>query len=336
MISDRTKRNLKRTLESSLLAKVGAAILIVMFLAALFAPVVAPHNPTQQVLEKKNQPPVGMNKSFTTSEFVVNGTETERVTNTTYKQGTWDRPLGADPLGRGIFSRLLYGARTSLLVGIIGSGLGAAIGAVVGLFSGYHGGKVDDLLMRSVDVALALPGLVLAITVIGIVGPLAITVPDPFVLFGLAPEMPPTFTIPGTVTIVIAIVSWEEFARLARGEGLSIRETDYIKAARSIGVSDTSIIRTHMIPNAITPILILWTLGIGRAILLESTLSFLGFSGTTLSWGYDIAVGREYLATSWWVATMPGIAIMLTVIGTNLVGDWLRDALDPNLDVESL
>jgi peptide/nickel transport system permease protein len=136
------------------------------------------------------------------------------------------------------------------------------------------------------------------------------------------------------VILVVGLVNWVWFARVARGEALSINGEEYVKAARSVGADDGFIIRKHVLPNSVTPILVLATIQIAAIILLESALSFLGFSGTNLSWGFDIAQGRDYLASSWWISTMPGVAIVVTVIGINLVGDWLRDALDPGIEGE--
>jgi peptide/nickel transport system permease protein len=241
-------------------------------------------------------------------------------------------------------SRVIYGARTSLLVGLLGTAIAAVIGVTVGLVSGYYRGRVDDALMRVADVSLAFPSLVLAIALIGLWGRAAVPVPDPIVTTGAAAAfreavglptgMPEQFVLPGTVVVVVGLVNWVWFARIARGEALSIREEEYVKAARAVGASDTRVLARHVLPNAVTPILVLATIQVAAIVLLESALSFLGFSGTTLSWGFDIAQGRDYLSSSWWISTVPGVAIVLTVIGVNLVGDWLRDALDPGIEGE--
>ena len=334
MVSPRVLRNLRREFRRSALAKTGLVLVVLVLAVAIFAPFVAPHDPTEQNLENRRQPPLGFSRTAeTTTSQMVNGS-IEMVTETTYINASATHPLGTDPLGRDMLSRVIYGARTSLLVGILGTLLAAFLGVSVGLTAGYHRGRTDDALMRFADVSLAFPSLVLAIALIGLWGRAAVPVPDPWVVLGLVEGMPRTFTLPGTVVVVVGLVNWVWFARVARGEALSIREEEYVKAARAIGASDARIILRHVLPNAATPILVLGTIQIAAIILLESALSFLGFSGTTLSWGFDIAQGRDYLASSWWVATMPGLAIVVAVVGINLLGDLLRDALDPGFEGE--
>jgi len=335
MVSPRVIRNLKKEFRTSLLAKLGLVLVVAILLVAVFAPFAAPHNPKTQQLNQSELPPIGFTQTEeTTTSELVDG-EIQTVTKNTTIAADPAHPLGTDGLGRDMLSRVIYGARTSLLVGILGTLLAALIGVPVGLFAGYHGGNVDDGLMRFADVSLAFPSLVLAIALIGLWGRAAVPVPDPFVVAGLAPGMPATFVLPGTVVLVVGIVNWVWFARVARGEALSLRSQEYVKAARALGASDGRIIRTHVFPNAITPIIVLGTVQIAAIILLESSLSFLGFSGTTLSWGFDIAQGRNYVSSGqWWIAGMPGLAIMLSVVGINLLGDWLRDALDPGIEGE--
>ncbi|PSP31175.1 ABC transporter permease [Halobacteriales archaeon QH_10_67_22] len=332
MISPRTLRNLRSELRRSALAKLGVTLVVGIFLMAVFAPVLAPHDPTDQNLNDSQLPPLGFSttENRTTSEFVdgeVTIVEEEVTVN-----ATAEHPLGTDSLGRDVLSRTIYGARTSLLVGVIGALLAVLVGVTYGLVAGYYSGRVDDGLMRAADVMLAFPSLVLAIALIGLWGRAAIRIPDPFVAAGITPGMPPDIVLPGTVVLVVALVNWGWFARVARGEALSLRSQEYVTAARSMGAGDAFIIRTHVFPNSVTPILVLATIQVAAIILLESALSFLGFSGATLSWGFDIAQGRQYLSSSWWIATMPGIAIVLAVVGINLVGDWLRDALDPGIE----
>ncbi|MFB6071775.1 MAG: ABC transporter permease [Halobacterium sp.] len=334
MISPRTKRNLKKEFSNSFLAKVGVGLFGVIAFVAVFAPLLAPHNPTTQHLQQKLLPPIGMSaQRVTSTSKLVNGS-VQVVTETTYVQATWKYPLGTNSLGQGVLSRVIYGARTSLTVGLLGVVVAAVIGVPVGLVAGFYGGKVDDVLMRGADVMLAFPSLVLAISLVGLFGTAAVKVPDPIVVLGLAPNMPPTFTIPGTVVLVVGLVNWVWLARIARGEALTISEEEYVKAARSIGASDTRVLTKHVLPNAVTPILVLATTQVAAIILLESSLSFLGFSGTTLSWGFNIQNGQNYLAGAWWIATFSGVGIVLSVMSVNFIGDWLRDALDPGVEGE--
>ncbi|WP_458187513.1 ABC transporter permease [Haladaptatus sp. NG-WS-4] len=334
MISPRTLRNLKRELRQSALAKIGIVIVIAIVLIAMFAPLLAPHNPYQQDLDNSNLPPLGFSKKTTsTSSELVNGT-VKIVNNTTYVEAQPSHPLGTDNLGRDMLSRVIYGARTSILVGLFGTVLAALIGVTVGLVAGYYGKIVDDALMRSADIMLAFPSLVLAIALVGLFKRAVIKFPDPLVEVGVVSGMPNQIALPGTVILVVALVNWVWFARVARGEALTVTGEEYVKASRSVGAGDSFILRKHILPNSVTPIIVLATIQIAAIILLESALSYLGFSGVNLSWGFDIAQGRNYLATSWWISTVPGIAIVLTVIGINLVGDWLRDALDPGIEGE--
>ncbi|WP_128476335.1 ABC transporter permease [Halorussus pelagicus] len=333
-VSPRTVRNLRKELRQSALAKIGIVVVVAIVLVALFAPLIAPHNPTNQNLEQSQLPPLGFSQTSTeTSSEMVNGS-IEVVNETVTVSATPKYPLGTDSLGRDMLSRVIYGARTSLLVGLLGTLIAASVGVTVGLAAGYYGGKVDDALMRSADIMLAFPSLVLAVALVGLFGRAVVDLPDPLVQAGIAPNMPETFALPGTVIIVVGLVNWVWFARVARGEALSIEGQEYVKAARSVGANDGFILRKHILPNSVTPILVLATIQIAAIVLLESALSFLGFSGTSLSWGFDIAQGRDYLASSWWISTVPGVAIVLTVIGINLVGDWLRDALDPGIEGE--
>lgn len=326
---------MRRELGRSALAKTGIVLVFLVLLVAVFAPVLAPHNPTTQHPDLSQLPPLGFSeKTTTTTTEMVDGT-LQIINETTVISANPNYPLGTDQLGRDMLSRVIYGARTSLLVGIFGTIIAAAIGVTVGLSAGYYRGRIDDALMRSADIMLAFPSLVLAVALVGLWGTATVRVPDPFVVLGITPDMPETFALPGTVILVVGLVNWVWFARIARGEALSVREQEFVKAARSVGASDRFILRKHVLPNSITPILVLATVQIAAIILLESALAYLGFSGTNLSWGFDIAQGRDYLATSWWISTFPGIAIVLTVIGINLVGDWLRDALDPGIEGEA-
>ena len=329
MITDRIRSNLRREFRQSLLAKLGLVLLAAIVLMAVFAPLLATHHPDRTGYFDENgnsYPPQGT--SYTTQ--VAQEGEFAEVT----VEPSDEHLLGTNNIGQDVYSRLLYGARTSLLVGVFGTALAVLIGVPFGLVAGYYGGRVDDGLMRVADVMLAFPSLVLALALIGVFGTTGVRVPDPIVMAGLAEGMPTYTLIPGTVTIVVALVTWVWFARVARGEAISVRNEEYVKAARSVGASDRTILLDHVLPNSLTPVIVLATIQIAYIILLESSLSYLGFSGTTLSWGYEIQQGQDYLRTNWWIATVPGVGIVLSVISVNLLGDWLRDSLDPNIEGE--
>lgn len=221
---------------------------------------------------------------------------------------SWKYPLGTDPMGRDVLARIVVGGKISMLVGVL-SALGAVtLGTVLGLLAGYYGGLWDSFLMRFADVQLALPFILLAITVIAIIGP------------GL-----------DRIIILMIIAQWVQYARLIRGSVLTLREAEFVQAARGYGLPDIRIIFSHIMPNALGPLVILATLNVANNILLESSLTFLGLGISPLipSWGGMLADGRNYIQTAPWVTIFPGLAIMFTVLGLNLLGDWLRDWLDP-------
>jgi len=263
-----------------------AILMFLLVIPAVFAPLVAPHDPLKGALSKRLKPPVWV------------------------QGGTIEHPLGTDKLGRDILSRIIHGSRISLLISLMAIFVGGSIGTTLGLMSGYFGGKLDALIMRLVDISLSLPTILLALVLAAAVGP--------------------SF---GTVITVIAVLLWARYARLVRGETLSIKERDFIARARVAGASHARIMARYILPNVVNSLVVLATLQVGATILLESTLSFLGVGipRPTPAWGVMIADGRELIVTAWWVSMFPGLAIMLTVLSLNLLGDWLRDHLDPKL-----
>jgi peptide/nickel transport system permease protein len=219
-------------------------------------------------------------------------------------------PLGTDDLGRDVLARILYGARISLLVGFVAVGIATSIGIVLGALSGYYGGWVDGLTMRFVDIMLCFPSFFLILAVIAF----------------LEPSI-------WNIMIIIGLTGWMGVARLVRAEFLSLRERDFVVAARALGASDSRLIFRHILPNALSPILVSATLGVAGAILTESALSFLGIGvqPPTPSWGNMLIAGKQTLGTAWWLSAFPGLAILVTVLGYNLLGEGIRDALDPRL-----
>ena len=233
----------------------------------------------------------------------------------TFAQPSADHPLGTDQLGRDMLSRVIHGSRVSLLVGVSSVILALGIGVPLGLIAGYVGGRVDGLVMRAMDLVLAFPVYLLAIIIM--------------IMFT------PTAGLLGTVKVVgaIAIVRIPIYARLVRGSVLSIKEKEFIEACRALGARDPAIVLRHVLPNCLAPIIVTTTLGIATAIIVEATLSFLGL-GTqppTPSWGWDLKANVAFIQANPWLSLFPGLAIFVTVLGFNLFGDGLRDALDPRL-----
>lgn len=223
---------------------------------------------------------------------------------------SWQYPLGTDDLGRDVLLRMLYGARISLLVGFVAVGISTLIGIFLGAVAGFYGGWVDTVLMRFVDIMLCFPTFFLILAVIAFL--------DPSIW---------------NIMIVIGLTSWMGVARLVRAEFLSLRQRDFVQAAKALGASDSRLIFYHILPNALSPVLVSATLGVAGAILTESALSFLGIGvqPPTPSWGNMLIVGKQTLGSAWWLSVFPGLAILVTVLGYNLLGEGIRDALDPRL-----
>jgi len=226
------------------------------------------------------------------------------------ERGDREHPLGTDRFGRDVLSRIIWGSRISLLVSLIAIGVAGTVGTVLGLISGYRGGLTDTILMRLTDVGLSLPTILIAVVLVAV--------------------SEPSFR---NVVLVIALLLWPRFARQIRGETLAIKEHDFVALAVVAGRSSAWIIRRHIFPNVVPTLLVISTLQVGYVILLEGTLSFLGVGvpPPNPAWGLMIADGRGFLATAWWMSFFPGLAMLLTVLAVNLMGDWLRDHLDPKL-----
>jgi peptide/nickel transport system permease protein len=266
----------------------GMVVFLGVLLAAVLAPYVSPFDPLEQDIGQRLKAP---------------GWQDE--------QG-WVHPLGTDHLGRDILARIIFGSQIALVVGLAAVMISGVLGMIIGLVAGYFGGRVDDFLMRLADVQLAFPFILLAIAVIGVLGPSL-----------------------RNIIIVIGVSSWVVYARVVRGEVLSIREREYVQAAIALGSRNGRVLWSHVLPNTFTPWLVVATLDMARVIVIESALSFLGLGvqPPTPTWGGMLADGRVYLSTAWWLATFPGLAILVTVLGINLLGDGLRDTLDPRLKV---
>jgi peptide/nickel transport system permease protein len=224
--------------------------------------------------------------------------------------GSLRHPLGTDHLGRDVYSRLIYGAQISLTISVTAALLGAAVGVAAGLVAGYRGGRVGAVIMRIVDLNLAFPLILLALAVVALLGANL-----------------------RNLVIVMAITTWMIYARVVRGLSLTLREQEFVQAVRALGAHDARIIARHVLPNVLPPVLVIWTLEVARVILMESALSFLGLGvpPPTPTWGRMLAEGRDYLSMAGWISIFPGLAIMITVLGINFLGDGLRDLLDPRL-----
>ncbi|MBI5892463.1 MAG: ABC transporter permease [Deltaproteobacteria bacterium] len=264
------------------LAVSGGIIVFSLFIIAVFAPFIAPHDPNAINVQHILEPP------------------------------NLNHPFGTDDLGRDVFSRVIYGSRISLTVGFVAVGIATIIGIFLGAVSGYYSGLMDSVIMRFVDIMLSVPTFFLILAVIAFL--------EPSIL---------------NIMIVIGLTSWMGVARLVRAEFLSLREREFVLAARGLGASDMRIIFRHILPNAMSPVLVSSVLGIAGAVLVESALSFLGIGvqPPTPSWGNILTIGKDNIEIAWWLSVFPGLAILVTVLGYNLLGEGIRDAIDPRLKI---
>jgi len=234
----------------------------------------------------------------------------KRLTPPVFSGGTWAHPLGTDSLGQDLLSRTMFGARVSLAVGVCAVLLSGTMGVTLGLISGYRGGWLDDVIMRIAEIQLAFPAILLYIAAMATLGP------------GL-----------WKIIVVIGVVGWVSYARIERGVVLAVREQEYVTAAQAMGAPVGLILRRHILPNTMAPIIVVASFSLATTVITEASLSFLGLGvpPSVPSWGSLLADGRDYLRQAWWITTFPGLAIMATVLAINVIGDWLRDALDPRL-----
>jgi len=298
-----------RRLSRSRSALFGLIVVAILVLTALLAPLLSPHDMAMQYRSATKLPPMSripMEEIRTEFQGMPEGQFRPARTNLFI--------LGTDKFGRDILSRILYGAQISLIVGVLAEIIAVLIGVTIGAMAGYFGGLLDSILMRLTDTFFAFPSLLLAIGILAV------------------------FEKPGLFTIFVAlgVVGWTSIARIVRGQVLSVKEEDFVEAARAMGSSDTRIILRHILPNSLAPIIVVGTLGIAGNILSEAGLSFLGLGvqPPTPSWGIMLAEGRNLIEIAPWVCVFPGLAILFTVLGFNLLGDGLRDALDPRLKVQ--
>ena len=284
----RQPSRLRRFLRSRM-ALAAVVLFLLLALAALASPWLAPMEVDTVQLSLRNEPP-----------GVIS---TTGITH-------W---LGTDFLGRDVLSRMLFGLRVSLIVGLAAITMGSLLGVTLGITAGFYGGRFDALIMRIVDIQLSFPTILIAIAWVAFIGPSLVS-----------------------IIVIISLTGWVEYARVTRGATLSLREQAFVESAHAVGLPVSGILRKYILPNVLSPVIIVATLQLGRAVILESTLSFLGLGiqPPTPSLGSMLADGRRYLDTAWWVATMPGLAIMLLVLSANLLGDSLRDILDPRFSME--
>ncbi|WP_438348141.1 ABC transporter permease [Paenibacillus sp. FA6] len=264
----------------------GAILVLIVCCTALFSPLLTSHNPADIDPLNRLKPPIWLDGSMP------------------------EHWLGTDNLGRDMWSRIVYGARISLVVGIGAVLVSGSIGAVLGLLAGFYGRWIDAIIMRVADAFLAIPTILLMLVVLAVVGP------------GMT-----------TLIFVIGVTNWVSYTRVVRGEVLSIKERDFVKAAKAVGSTNRRILFKHIFPNVLSSFIVISGMNVATTIIMEASLSFLGLGikPPAVSWGGMLSDGRQYIATSWWVATFPGLAITITVLGVIFLGDWLRDVLDPHM-----
>lgn len=281
----RTRWGLRR-LSRQWPAILSVSMLVLLILAAVFADSVSPHDPTEQHIAQRLQPPAWM------------------------EGGDWTYPLGTDQLGRDMLSRIIHGARVSLAVGFAAVAVSGVLGVVVGLLAGFYGGWIERIIMRLVDTQLAIPRILLAVSIIAVLGQGVLN-----------------------VIIVLGIAGWMTYARIVRAQVLSVKEKEYIMAARALGATSRSIMLRHILPNVSSVIIVVASVSVAGNIILESSLSFLGLGAgvEAISWGTMLADSRSYMSTNGWLPTLPGLAIVYAVFAVNVLGDWLRDTLEPQL-----
>ena len=288
-VRELTGRRLARFRTGDVLVLIAFLMLAAIVICALIPATLAPYPPNQQEITLRLLPPGWMSR------------------------GDSAHLLGTDQLGRDLLSRVIHGARISLIVGLSALAISGIIGVAIGLLAGYYRGWLDDWIMRLADVQLAIPYVLLAIAIIAVIGPSNVN-----------------------VVAVLAVNGWVVYARLSRGQALSLREREFIQAYRALGARDWRIVLQHILPNLLSAVIVVASLELAGIITLESSLSFLGLGiqPPTVSWGYMLADGRTYLlGGAWWVVTFPGLAITATILSINVLADWLRDVLDPRLKI---
>lgn len=280
-------RQVGRMLWESNTGLLGLGVILLIILTALSAELITPHDPLAQDIPHRLAGPFWMT-------------------------GSADHLLGTDSLGRDILARIIFGTRISLLVGLSSVFLSGSIGVPLGLVAGYFRGWLDAAIMRLADIQLAIPTMVLALTIMALLGPSLVN-----------------------VIIVLGVTGWVVYARVVRGEVLSVREKEFVEAALATGATHGRVLLFHILPNVSSSIIVISSLRVATMILLEATLSFLGLGvqPPTPTWGGMVAEGRDFVSGAWWVSTLPGIAILIAVLGINFLGDWLRDVLDPRLRI---